>query len=341
MPESVTLFLTHGCNLRCRMCGQWGEAGVTRKQTGDLATGSLDLAQAKAFIDSMAPFKPAITLFGGEPLLFKGCVELIAYIKSKGMHCLMITNGSMLSQHASRLVNAGLDELNISLDGSAGLHDQIRGMPGLFERIITGIDDVNLCKEAAGSSKPLINLQCTITRENYRQLHEMVDVAARAKAASLTFHNLIFLDHEAISRQKAFDARLGCSSADWEGFVFEPGIDVQALEQEKQRILGVKHGFSVDFYPNFSAAELKAYYNDPAYCPPEENCRCLSPWLVAYIFPDGSVRPCLNFSYSFGSLLEQPFARVWNSSRAVAWRRQLKEHKLFPACIRCTELYRY
>ena len=29
-PEAITLFLTHKCNLHCKMCGQWGEGGVTK-----------------------------------------------------------------------------------------------------------------------------------------------------------------------------------------------------------------------------------------------------------------------------------------------------------------------
>ncbi len=28
----------------------------------------------------------------------------------------------------------------------------------------------------------------------------------------------------------------------------------------------------------------------------------ISPWLVAYVFPDGEVRPCLNCNYSYGNI---------------------------------------
>ncbi|MDD5078729.1 MAG: radical SAM protein [Candidatus Omnitrophica bacterium] len=341
LPEAITLFLTYRCNLHCKMCGQWGDGGVTRKQGQGVLSRELGLEELKRIVDDSAYFKPNITLFGGEPLLFPGCAELIRHIKQKGRHCLMITNGSLLAEFAERIVEAGLDELNVSLDGAGKLHDDIRGMPGLFGRIMEGLQKVNSIKAGCGRKSPLINLQCTITRYNYRNLEEMLEVAKQAKANSLTFHNLIFLSREMLGRQRACDELLACSSRDWEGFVFEPGIDPQYLFEKEKEILGQKYGFSVDFYPNFSSAELSDYYNNTCYRPPASNCRCLSPWLSAYIFPDGELRPCLNLTYSFGNVKKESLIKLWNNSRAIHFRRILKTNKIFPACGRCTELYRY
>ena len=341
LPEAVTLFLTHRCNLRCKMCGQWGEGGVARKQSPEALKAELSFQELKRLVDELSGFKPNITLFGGEPLLFDGCVDLITYIKSKAMHCLMITNGSLLEDHAEALVKAGLDELNLSLDGGQELHDQIRGMPGLFERINRGLEKLNSCKASSGKSRPLVNLQCTITKYNYRHLEQLVEFAQGIKADSLTFHNLIFLSRQIMQKQEFFDRQLKSSSADWEGFVFDPEIDPQILDNKRKEILSHKYDFSLDFYPNFSCQELKSYYTDPCYSPSGQNCRCLSPWLVAYVFPDGQIKPCLNFSYSFGNIKESGFKDSWNSGLATGFRQALKANKIFPACIRCTELYRY
>jgi radical SAM protein with 4Fe4S-binding SPASM domain len=341
LPEAVTLFLTHRCNLRCKMCGQWGEGGVAKKQAPEVLKTELSLQDLEKLVDELSGFKPSITLFGGEPLLFEGCVDLIAYIKSKAMHCLMITNGSLLQDHAEALVKAGLDELNLSLDGGQELHDQIRGMPGLFERINKGLEKLNSCKALSGKNRPLVNLQCTITKYNYQHLEQLTKVAQDIKADSLTFHNLIFLNPESLQKQASFDRRLGSSSADWQGFVFEPGIDPKVLDEKRKEILSRRYDFSLDFYPNFSCRELEAYYADPCYSPSAQNCRCISPWLVAYVFPDGQIKPCLNFSYSFGNIKETGFRDSWNSVQATGFRRMLKANKVFPACVRCTELYRY
>ena len=341
-PESVTLFLTHRCNLKCRMCGQWGRDGVTKKQDAQYINSEIPINDMISIIGDLAAFRPNITLFGGEPLLYRGCVDIIRRIKEKGMHCLMITNGSLVEENAKDIVDSALDELNVSLDGPRDLHDSIRALPGLFDRIMRGLKKVAAFKTDMKKKRPMVNLQCTITKYNYRDLEQLLDVADAAEADSLTFHNLIFLDHYTLDKQKAFDEVLECVSADWEGFKFEPGIDPEVLYDKIKKILSLKHRFSVDFYPNFQQAALMEYYrNTGISAGTGSSRRCLSPWVTAYIFPDGEVRPCLNSSYSYGSVLNDKFIALWNNEKAVRFRRFLKEKRAFPVCKRCTELYRY
>ncbi len=340
-PEAITLFLTHRCNLRCRMCGQWGESGVTARQGKDFIREELSFDEIRALVDDLAAFSPNITLFGGEPLLHPACIDTIKYIKQKGMHCLIITNGSLILDKAGELAESGLDELNLSLDGDASLHDQIRGFPGLFEQVMAGLEMLRVYKEKTGRSKPLVNLQCTINRDNYQHLEEMLGVAERAGADSLTFHNLIFLDPLVLQQQKAIDEVLGCSSLDWEGFVAASGIDPEVLYEKMHKISSGKYSFTVDFYPNFSKNALLEYYRNPQYRPAESTGVCISPWMAAYIFPDGNVRPCLNSSYVFGNVKKHKFPEIWRSPEALRFRKLLKQKKIFPVCVRCTELYRY
>jgi MoaA/NifB/PqqE/SkfB family radical SAM enzyme len=295
----------------------------------------------KTIVDDLASFHPNITLFGGEPLLYRGCVELIGYIKRRKMHCLIITNGSLLEEHAEGIVGNGLDELNVSLDGGSSLHDEIRGMKGLFDRIMKGLKKVRRIEAQAKRRRPLVNLQCTITKYNYERLEELLDVAREAGADSLTFHNLIFLDRKTLEAQREFDRNLGCSSADWEGFCFQPGIDPEVLYDKMAAIRSGRYRFSVDFYPNFSRSELMRYYTDAEYASRAADGRCVSPWMASYIFPDGEVRPCLNSDYSYGNAVSGRFTTLWNGEKAVKFRSFLKEKRAFPACCRCTELYRY
>jgi MoaA/NifB/PqqE/SkfB family radical SAM enzyme len=341
MPEAVTLFLTHRCNLRCKMCGQWGEGGVTKSKSAGLVKEEMTLDRLVRLIDDIAPSNPGITLFGGEPLLHKGAIDLIRHIKSRGLHCLVITNGFLVQDLAQDIVSSGLDELNLSLDGNKELHDSIRGMPGLFDKIMAGLEKIHEIKIAKGLKKPFVNIQCTITKYNYRFLEQMLDVARSAHADSLTFHNLIFVNKSVLERQRKCDKELGSNSADWDGFEFEPEIDVELLSEKIDRIMGQKHGFGVDFFPNLSKEDLRVYYKDPSIVPLGYKSRCMSPWVVGYVFPDGEVRPCLNSSYTFGNIQDVPFKDIWNSDEAIKFRRTLKGHGIFPACARCTELYRY
>jgi radical SAM protein with 4Fe4S-binding SPASM domain len=340
-PESITLFLTYRCNLRCKMCGQWGARGVTKRYGPNEVNKELELSVLYGLIDDVAPFKPNITLFGGEPLLYPGCTGLIKRIKERGMHCLMITNGSLIGRSAEDILESGLDELNVSLDGNAALHDKIRGSAGLFDTIMRGLAKLKDLKANAGRKKPLLNLQCTITKYNYLYLDELLEVAAESGADSLTFHNLVFIDHELLLKQRKCDDILGCKSTGWEGFVFDPGIDAGVLNEKIRKISEGKYGFKTDFYPAFSGKSLLEYYADPSCVPSGYANRCLSPWMTAYILPDGEMRPCLNLTYSYGNIASSGFKELWNNEKAITFRKELKGQRTFPACARCTELYRY
>src|SRR5438128_3751128 len=93
MPTFVQLRVTNLCNLRCKMCGQWGDTGIFRANGAESATDGereksriqeligrkrqLALADYVRLLDEVAPFHPIISLFGGEPLLYPDIVPLV------------------------------------------------------------------------------------------------------------------------------------------------------------------------------------------------------------------------------------------------------------------------
>ncbi len=336
LPEAVTFFLTHSCNLRCKMCGQWGDKGVT-KLKADVAR-NMDFEQIKGLVDDLSKFKPNITLFGGEPLLHKNVMDVIRQIKSHDMHCLMITNGFLLEKYADELIDAGIDELNISIDGVGSVHDEIRGINGLYEKIFDGIKKIT---DNRKSKKPLINIQTTITKYNYKNLESMLEAAEAMKADSITFHHLIYLEENDIKQTRQNYPYL--DSDDWEGFVADPGMNSQALIESLNKIESMKkkYGFMINIYPNFTNEEIEKYYKDNSWFPESYSGKCMSPWICAYIFPDGKLRPCLNFHFSFGNLKEVKFKNAWNSREAKKFRTDLNNAGKFPVCKRCTEIFRY
>ncbi len=342
-PEAITFFLTRLCNLRCKMCGQWGDQGITKKEGGQNLSSYLSQEEVAAVLNDVKAFKPNITLFGGEPFLHPNFSEIVYEIKKLRMHCLVITNGTLLKRFAKAIVELGLDELNISIDGDRDMHDEIRGLPGIFDQIMEGIAEINQYKKELKKTVPLINLQCTISRYNYEKLERLLGVARNTSANSLTFHNLIFLKKELVDQQAAFDRELGCSSKDWEGFIFEPGIDPKRLFEKLTEVKAKSRNerFTVDIFPNFSEKGIREYYENPDYLPSEYSPKCASPWICGYIFPDGEVRPCLNCSFSFGNVKKATFIEIWNSPEAARYRSTLKKEGIFPVCRRCTELYRY
>src|SRR5512134_2857408 len=104
-PQSISFTVTNACNLRCRMCGQWSEAGYMRgtpRRGVHLSEGArphalLTLADWKRLVDEVAAHGVGgILLRGGEPFLLPGIVELLEHIASKGIFTSIDSNGTRL-----------------------------------------------------------------------------------------------------------------------------------------------------------------------------------------------------------------------------------------------------
>jgi cyclic pyranopterin phosphate synthase len=77
-----------------------------------------------------------IKVTGGEPLVRKGCCDLVRMLKDiSGIDKVTLTtNGILLEQYLDELVRAGLDAVNISLDTvDREQYEQITGTDGLYK----------------------------------------------------------------------------------------------------------------------------------------------------------------------------------------------------------------
>jgi MoaA/NifB/PqqE/SkfB family radical SAM enzyme len=343
-PETISLLLTHQCNLHCRMCGQWGERGSLKDLPLSITRAYLDIPLIERLIEQVKGFHPTITLFGGEPLLHPQWAELVGLVKGAGLRCNMITNGILLKKRAEEAVELGLDEIIFSLDGPAAVHDRIRGGKGVFRRALAGFQHLTQVKKKYGKKKPTVNVNTVIWEENQAMLREIVRQAARFGADTITFHHLIFIDQEAFDEtERVTQEALTFGSPDWAGFIQDalPKIDPEQIIAQKRLIEHRKNAIQAFFYPNFTDEEIRAYYNSFSFLPSSYKRRCLSPWMVAYVLPDGGVKPCLSLGYTMGDLHDATFKEIWNGERAIQFRRLLKDRRYFPVCSRCTEFSRF
>ncbi len=343
-PETVSLFLTYRCNLQCAMCGQWGIEGSSRELPPDVLRSELTLNELKSLIDDVKSHKPNITLFGGEPFLYRGWAELVHYVKESGLRCNIITNGTLLEKYAEDVVRLGVNEIIFSLDGTREIHDKIRGAEGIFDKAWKGLQAVNDWKAKKARQAPLINISSTIFETNYLHLPEIVGIAEDLHASSTTFHHLIFLSRQAYERHnEVFEKLFHVTCLDWRGFVRNsvPDIDAERLIREMNGLRKRNYRTGVYFYPNLTEEEIRRYYTNLDFKPSSYKCRCVSPWMVAYIFPDGSVRPCQSLNYVAGNVKKDSFKTIWNNQKYLQFRRATRENKLYPVCYRCTELYRF
>lgn len=110
--DYMRISITDRCNLRCRYCMPNGIKCVPMNEILSYEEISL-VAQAAAELGIKY-----LKVTGGEPLVRKGCPELIGMLKAiPGIEKVTITtNGVLLAEHLNDLIDAGIDGINVSLD---------------------------------------------------------------------------------------------------------------------------------------------------------------------------------------------------------------------------------
>jgi radical SAM protein with 4Fe4S-binding SPASM domain len=318
--------------------------GSSKDYPPEMLMEQLSLKEIERLLNEVRSFKPNITLFGGEPLIYRDWPDVVRMVKERGMRCNIITNGVLLKNNAEKMVELGVDEIVFSLDGPRDVHDDMRDSPGTFDRAYEGFKRLKEIKSLDHKRIPLVNISSTVFEINYERLDEVVRIAEEMDASSVTFHHLIFIGSATYTEHNIiFQECFSCISPDWAGFIREslPRIDHEILLKKIKEINAMKSEISISFYPNYTDEEVRRYYSNFNFMPLSYKNRCLSPWMVAYIFPDGSVRPCPSLNFSAGNIREASFKDIWNSERYRNFRRVVKERKAFPVCSRCTEYYRF
>jgi len=135
-PNSIQLALTNRCNFRCLMCNYWrlqAEDELTTYEVKDILNQASCLGVRSC------------VLYGGEPMLRTDIFELTEHASNLGLDVSIISNGYLINdESAKKLSNAGLQSISISIDGTADIHDRIRGVRGAFDRALRAAD---LCRK--------------------------------------------------------------------------------------------------------------------------------------------------------------------------------------------------
>ena len=125
--------LTLKCNLACSHCGS--RAGERREN--ELSTEeALDLVRQLAELGITE-----VTIEGGEAFLRPDWLDIARAITDHGMRCSLTTGSYGMSREtARRIKEAGIAQVNVSVDGLEATHDRIRGRQGSFRFCFQGFE---------------------------------------------------------------------------------------------------------------------------------------------------------------------------------------------------------
>ncbi|AJE02495.1 radical SAM protein [Geobacter pickeringii] len=184
-PVHGSLMVTRRCNCDCTMC----DIPSKRRESDGTGGEELDTARFKEIIGEFARLgTPGLGFTGGEPLLRPDIYELLACSRHNGMITHLNTNGYFLDDAAVRhIVDAGVESVNISLDGaSPATHDRIRNCGGAFERATAAVGRLHRLRRERGV--PLrIKMVAVLGEANIDEAGELAELSRELGADCIEF----------------------------------------------------------------------------------------------------------------------------------------------------------
>ena len=175
-PEIIIVDVTNSCNLRCPVCPVTFAMTRTR--------GLMKLEVFKQIIDDFKGVskKPAMYFnFSGEPTMNEHLPDLVAYASENGHHTFLSTNATKLTEEmAERLIKAGLDRVNLCMDGFSKEAQESYRVRSDFDEVKSNIEMFLATRKRLGAENPFCVLQTLLTSYSEHQVDEITEWARDA-----------------------------------------------------------------------------------------------------------------------------------------------------------------
>jgi MoaA/NifB/PqqE/SkfB family radical SAM enzyme len=301
------------CNCRCVMCDIWTANASGRELTGDELEGHL------ASIRRLHVQRVMLT--GGEPLLHRNLWNLCLRLRDMGCRVTLVTTGLLLDKHVQD-VATHVDQLVVSIDGPADVHDRIRRVSNGFSRIARGLDLLG-----NHATRPKTTARCVVQRLNFTRLVQTVQATREIGLDRVSFL-AADVSSTAFNRSQPWDARRRSEIA----------ISQDQLPLLAASITEVANRCQRELREGYIAGGINGLWRIHDYCralvddAPFPAVRCNAPWISAVLEPGGTVRPCFfhqPYDHASASL-----EATLNSKEAVWFRKHL-DVRTDETCRRC------
>jgi radical SAM protein with 4Fe4S-binding SPASM domain len=228
--------------------------------------------------------------------------------------------------------HAGIQFVQISLDGAnAKTHDSFRGIDGVFEKTLQGIQN-------AVDEGFFVNVATTATNYNYGEIPDIIKLCEDLNVNWFMMYNFVptgrgkFILHNDLSPEKREELlhllfkRLKDDTCPVNVLSTAPQFARVALEQGKNegKTIVPTHFYNPEFSDKLTS--LTEFIG---------GCGCGR--FYCAIRPNGNIDPCVFFPLTVGNIIEDDFEKLWRENPTLQALRS-KNH-LTDACATCK--YRY
>jgi MoaA/NifB/PqqE/SkfB family radical SAM enzyme len=327
LPSPVEAYfeVANRCNSKCATCPLTFSPQENAKQ--------LSLEEFKTLVDQLPDLRRAVMQGIGEPLLNRQLASMIRHLKQRGVYVVFNTNAALLTRRRQvELIESGLDELRVSVDGSTPeTYLKVRGIPA-FDRVVANVEEMVRTLAELGSSTPRLSLWVTGMRENLPELPGVIDLAARIGVEEVYLQRMVFGFINSGGVEKTL-ARADES-------IYDRGYREQAevfIDEASRRANA--HG--VRFRGADALSPRESIVDRP---PVDEPWRaCSRPLRLAYVTAQGTALPCCIAPFTdapyesimLGNYLRDGIQAVWTGEEYRTFRKRLYSSNPPASCRNC------
>ncbi len=278
--------------------------------------GELSLEEIKNLAPELSSFGlKHIVYSGGEPLLRRDFREICGVFSELKVKQTLLTNGLLLPKRTDEFKDV-FSEIIVSVDGAdAETHNRLRGVNS-FDIILEGIHKV-----LHTGASPQISLRTVLQKQNFRQLHEFIELAKRTEVNRISFlaadvsSDAYGRDHNSTRGEVSSESTMALN----ENEVPELNdiIDTASVKYEDEFRSGLisESPEKLRHIANYYAA-LNGNGTFP------KNF-CNAPMVSTVITSTGDIHPCF-FLPKYGNIRRNTFKELINSDPITATRKQVK-----------------
>jgi MoaA/NifB/PqqE/SkfB family radical SAM enzyme len=318
--EPVCLYLetTNRCNLLCSTCPRTFE---------DLEPpADMSWALFTSIVDQFPKIARVVLHGVGEPMMVRNLPRMIRYLKARGTYVLFNTNGTLLTRRKGQeLIDAGLDELRVSLDAAEPRSFALVRGRDMFDRILGNVRAFTAMQRELGCDAPRVSLWLTGLKETIAELPAFVRLAHDIGVREIYLQRLVYFpEGQGLARETSalFEQADG------------PEVKIVREAEELARSLGIAFNASGASEPGTSLRQQQDRQ-------PWSLCR--RPWTLMYFTAHGKALPCCIAPFSLrgygdftlGDATQQSLREIWNGAPYREFRRALLTDAPPAACARC------
>jgi radical SAM protein with 4Fe4S-binding SPASM domain len=244
---------------------------------------------------------------------------------------------------AGALIDAGLDEVNVSLDaGKKETFERIR-RGAKWDTVVGHLKSLRDQKADRKLSRPRLHLSFVMMRSNTQELPQFVELAAELGAATVYFSHLVSFDKLGMTGES-----LGANLDEYKQYVDralllarQSGVHVVLPRTRQVGVNLTLPRTSIQEQRSSHLAHIdkarESHGLPKRFARDEANSCCPFPWHFLGIDPDGQVFPCgwWHSGPPMGNLHTQHFQEIWSGEPMRTLRSQLISRHLGANCSKC------